>query len=101
MHPTIISCYTNDTLYEEEIKDLILSCENLNLEYSIDGYDSLESWEKNCCYKPKYILKKPLGLKKPLLWIDADGIVVKRLIFDAEIKNLDIAFVRNMNKKNN
>lgn len=82
MDPLIVSFYTKDSLYEEEIRDLILSCEALKLEYSINGVVSLGSWEKNCCYKPKFLLEKLLVYKKPLLWIDADAIIIKKPFID-------------------
>lgn len=92
MLPIIISYYTKDTIYEEEIKDLILSCNNLNIEYQFEGLETLGSWEKNCCFKPKYILKKLIETKKSLLWIDADAIILKKPILSDSFENCDIAF---------
>jgi hypothetical protein len=91
MYPIIISCYTKNTLYEEEIKDLARSCKNLNLEFSFVGYKSLGSWEKNCCFKAKFILKKIKELKKPILWVDADGLILKKPVFDDSFFNSDIS----------
>ena len=34
--------------------------------------------KKNCCFKPKYILKKLLDLQAPVLWIDADAIIYQK-----------------------
>ncbi len=102
MDPLIVSYCTKDSLYEEEIKDLILSCASLKLEYSIESIVSLGSWEKNCCYKPKYILEKLITHKKPLLWVDADAIIVKKPIID-NFLNYDFGFRfkydENKNKK--
>ena len=78
MFPTIISYYTENTPYEEEVKGLIASCEKHNLPYSIDSIPNFGSWEANCCFKPQYILKKLTDLKRPVLWIDADAIVFRK-----------------------
>lgn len=78
MFPTIISFYTENTSYEKEAEDLITSCEKFNLSYSIDPMPNFGSWEKNCCFKPKYIFKKLLDLQKPVLWLDADAIVYQK-----------------------
>ena len=76
--PTIISFYTPNTGYEKEIEGLIASCKKWDLPYSIDPIPHFGSWEKNCCFKPKYILKKLTDLKRPILWLDADALVVRR-----------------------
>jgi len=52
--------------------------------------NSLGSWEKNCCYKPQFLLEKLLEFKKPILWVDADGLIIKKPIIDAFV-NEDIA----------
>lgn len=78
MFPTIVSYYTENTPYEEEIKGLIESCKKLNLPTSMDPIPNFGTWEKNCCFKPKYILKKLLDLQSPVLWIDADAIVYQK-----------------------
>ncbi|MCB1081187.1 MAG: hypothetical protein KDK69_05130 [Chlamydiia bacterium] len=78
MYPTIISYYTQDTAYEIQAKRLIASCEKFKLPYSIDPIPNLGTWERNCCYKPKYILQKLTDLNKPVLWIDADAEFVQK-----------------------
>ncbi|WP_194847570.1 putative nucleotide-diphospho-sugar transferase [Candidatus Neptunochlamydia vexilliferae] len=78
MTPTIISFYTPNTGYEKEIEGLITSCKKQSLPYSIDPIPNFGTWEKNCCFKPKYILKKLLDLQGPVLWLDADAIVFQR-----------------------
>ena len=76
--PTIISYYTEGTGYEREVENLIASCQKLNLPHQIDSIPSMGSWEKNCCYKPRYILEKLNELTSPVLWLDADAVVVKK-----------------------
>ncbi len=79
--PLIVSCFTKDTPYEKEALDLIESCKNFDLEFVIEGFTSLGSWEKNCCYKADFILEKLKQYQKPVLWIDVDGYIVKPLNF--------------------
>ena len=84
MTPIIICYYTKDTGYENEIENLITSCEKFSLPYVVDAIDSLGTWEKNCCYKPRYILDKITSLKRPVLWLDADCVVVQKpTLFDS------------------
>lgn len=72
--PTVISYFTRNTPYEKEVESLVDSCIHHGLETSIEGIDSFGSWELNCAYKPFFILKKLEQLKRPLLWVDADGV---------------------------
>lgn len=78
MFPTVICYYTQKSGYEKHVKRLITSCKKFNLPFSVDAIPSLGTWERNCCYKPKYILQKLLALQSPVLWVDADGEIVKR-----------------------
>ncbi|MCB1106810.1 MAG: hypothetical protein KDK76_01790 [Chlamydiia bacterium] len=95
--PTIISFYTPNTGYEKEIEGLIQSCQKFNLPYSIDPIPNFGTWEKNCCFKPKYILKKLLDLKRPILWLDADAIVVQRpTLFETLESDVALRVVENV-----
>jgi hypothetical protein len=76
--PLVVSYYTLDTLYQMEVRNLIASCEKWGLECSIDGISSLGSWELNCGYKPFFILQKLIEFKRPVLWVDADGVFVSQ-----------------------
>jgi hypothetical protein len=75
---SIASFYTLNSPYEQEVKSLINSCQAYGLDYHIEGIPSLGSWESNCGYKPLYIYRKLLELKKPILWVDADAIFKKK-----------------------
>jgi hypothetical protein len=76
--PTIISFYTCNTLYQLEIQNLIASCKRLRLKTDIEGVPSFGSWELNCAYKPFFILRKLKEIRAPVLWVDADGVFVRK-----------------------
>ena len=73
--PLIISYYTKDTLYKEEAKDLIASCEKLGLEYEISEVENLGSWQKNCCQKAEFILQKLEEHGRAVIWTDVDSVI--------------------------
>lgn len=90
MFPLIVSYYTIGTGYAEEIKNLISSCKKLALPYDITPIESQGQWDKNCCYKPQFLLKKLKTHNYPLLWVDADAIFLsKPTLF--QTLNCDIA----------
>jgi hypothetical protein len=75
--PLIVSYYTKDTLYQLEVQNLIASCEKWTLDHHIEPIPSLGSWEKNCCYKPFFIMEKLQQFRKPLFWVDADAVFLR------------------------
>lgn len=79
MPPLVVSFYTIDTPYEEEVRGLRESCERFGIESLIEGIPSTGSWEMNCAFKPIFILKKLDELKRPLLWVDADAMFLQPL----------------------
>lgn len=87
--PLVISFYTLDTPYEQEVEHLIRSCEKFSIEHQIEGIPSHGSWEKNCVFKPLFILKKLEELKRPLLWVDADAVFVRPLV-SSDLFSLDL-----------
>ena len=90
MKPIVVSFYTLETPYEEEVKKLIHSCVELNIESDIVGVRSKGSWEKNCGLKPFFILEKLKQWDRPILWVDADAVFKQRPDFD-EFDACDIA----------
>jgi hypothetical protein len=74
----VISFYTENSLYEKDVRDLVASCQKFKIPYIIEKVPNLGSWEKNCCFKPKYILEKLQALKKAVVWVDADAILVQK-----------------------
>ena len=90
---TVISFYTSEWKYPEYANNLKYDCRRLNLDYSIDSLSSHGDYVKNCNIKPKFILDKLHQLKSPVLWIDADGSLLKlpELLLIPEILHYDIA----------
>jgi hypothetical protein len=76
--PLIVSYYTKDTLYQLEVQNLIASCQKWSLDHHVEPISSLGSWERNCSYKPFFLMKKLQQLKRPLFWVDADAVFVQK-----------------------
>jgi hypothetical protein len=75
--PLIVCFYTKNTLYQLEVQNLIASCEKWGLEHHVEGISSLGSWERNCSYKPFFLMEKLEHFRRPLFWVDADAEFVK------------------------
>lgn len=73
--PLIVSFYTTGTPYEEEARHLIASCERLGLEHDIRGVPPQGSWVVNCAYKATFISERWFEHRRPILWVDADGVM--------------------------
>lgn len=80
MDPVIVSYFTRGTLYEKDAQDLRASCERFGLKYAIEGIDCFGSWDHHCCFKPAYILQKLHELQRPVVWVDADALIVQHPI---------------------
>ncbi|MBS0652933.1 MAG: hypothetical protein JSR39_05310 [Verrucomicrobia bacterium] len=72
-NPLVISFYTLDTPYQEEVKRLIASCRHFDIDHHIEGIKSHGSWLRNVAMKPAFIAEKLLQFRRPLFWVDADG----------------------------
>lgn len=73
-----VAYYTENTLYENEIKALKESCQDQGIHLHTKGYRDLGSWVKNCAIKPLFILE--MLQKHPfhdILYLDADARVRK------------------------
>ncbi len=81
------------------MEGLIASCKKFDLPYSIDPIPNFGTWEKNCCFKPKYILKKLIDLKRPILWLDADALIVQKpTLFEALDADIALRIVNELPK---
>ncbi len=88
----LISFYTKDTIYEKEVEDLKHSCEALSIDHYIEERKDLGTWEKNCAQKPLFIYECLKKFKRPLLWVDADGIVLKKPSIDLKLCDFGLYF---------
>ena len=96
--PLVVSYYTKGTPYEEEVKSLRESCEKFGIEYHIEGVESRGSWGRNCAYKPYFMKKMMQQFSRPLLWVDADAVFLKPLVFE-ECMFSDLAVLQFKEKK--
>lgn len=71
-----VSYYTPD--YEEVAHRLKLSLATFELEHIVVPVPDRGTWVANCARKPLFIRDLLSQMKKPLVWIDADAVVVKR-----------------------
>ena len=72
----VVAYYTLNTPYEEEVKNLRTSLDELNLDHDIVGIKDLGSWQMNTRAKAlfmKEMLEKHSNFS--LLYVDADAIV--------------------------
>ncbi|MBS0605204.1 MAG: hypothetical protein JSS60_09260 [Verrucomicrobia bacterium] len=76
--PLVVSYYTKDTFYQLEVQNLIASCEKWGLEHHVEPIPSFGSWERNCSYKPFFLMEKIQQFRRPVFWVDADAVFVKR-----------------------
>lgn len=74
--PIVISFYTLRTPYAQEVQRLRASCERFGIERAIAAMEPRGSWERNCALKAPFIQDRLESLKRPVLWIDADGEIV-------------------------
>jgi len=82
----IVSYYTKNTPYEQEVEKLRSSLNTFNIPNIIYAEENLKSWEKNTQLKAKCILRALNEQDKDVVWIDADAIVKQQLTF---FENLD------------
>lgn len=86
----IISYYTPK--YAKVAENLTASLERLTMPYLVKAIDDQGSWDKNCHYKPKFILEQLIN-EDAVVWTDADSVVNAEplLFYDLDC---DIAFHR-------
>jgi hypothetical protein len=73
--PIIVSYFTADTPYEEEARKLMASCDAVGIAHHISRVPNRGSWEANCAYKADFLAGLWRELRRPLLWVDADGVL--------------------------
>jgi len=70
----IISYYTKNTPYEQEVQKLKSSLQKFNLIYNIFCVENLGSWIRNVQQKPRVIYDALYKFKQDILYVDADAV---------------------------
>ncbi len=79
----VISMYTKNTPYEEEIKELGHSCDQFKVDYKFYPIVNLKDWVKNTQQKAAVIHEALDEFECDLVWLDADAVILKKLeLFD-------------------
>lgn len=86
----IISYYTPK--YEKVAKTLLDSLGRHTTPYFVKSIDDQGSWDKNCHYKPKFILEQ-IQTEDAVVWTDADSVINAEPLLFYEL-DCDIAFHR-------
>ena len=74
----IVSYYTKNTPYEDVMKQhLLASLKKWNLKYDVEAIGDFGNWQQNTHYKAKFIKRKLLQHKKPVVLIDEDAKIKK------------------------
>jgi hypothetical protein len=94
---TVVSFYTTDWKYPEYAQNLVDDCKRLGLEYVIESKDSTNTYVGNCNLKPFFIRDKLQELKRPVLWMDVDGSILR--VPPGLAQNLDADIVAYQNQR--
>ena len=96
MQPIVISFYSDiegKDYYSRNAKRLMKQLDDLGIEYDIQEKESLGDYRLNCLSKPEYILNKMTELNRPVIWLDIDSRVHKKLEAFSNIDpSVDVVF---------
>ena len=81
----VISMYTPNTPYEEEIKELQKSCEKFKLRYKFYAIENSGDWVKNTQQKANVIKAALQEFAEDVIWLDADAEVLQEPKLFAEL----------------
>ena len=73
----VISMYTPNTPYEEEIEELRKSCNRFNLKNKFYAIKNLGDWVKNTQQKANVIYAALTEFKEDVVWLDADAEILR------------------------
>jgi hypothetical protein len=76
--PVIVSFYTDDWMYPDHAKRMTKDCDDLGLQCHIVEKESTRDYIKNTAIKPFFIKECLDRFKQPVLWVDVDGLLLKR-----------------------
>lgn len=88
--PLIVSFATNDR-YGEHGERLIARCEELGLDHHVEFFEPWADKRETCIHRPDYMLRLLREYRRPLVWFDADGEILRPF----EVPNGPAGFVRN------
>jgi len=89
-YPLVVCYYTINTMYEQEVNDLIKSLETFKISYRIYGIFSFGSWLFNTGYKAEFMQIMMEKYNIPLVWLDADSVIYNTPTLFKELKIKDI-----------
>lgn len=84
-YPVVISYYTINTVYEEEIRKLMDSLNTFQIPYKIYGVPTLGSWLNNTGYKAEFVRDVLKRVDRPCVWLDADCEIIKQPVLFAKL----------------
>jgi hypothetical protein len=94
--PIIVSFYTDDWEYPLHAERMTKDCNALGLSHHIVKKSSTKDYIQNTAIKPFFIKECLAEFKQPVLWVDVDGLLLKRPNL-ANI-NSDVALCNYFNK---
>ncbi len=81
----IVSFYTKNNRYEEVINKFLLpSLKKFKLDYQIESFDNLGTWNQATSFKSNFILQSLDRHQQDIIWIDADATIEQypKLLFE-------------------
>lgn len=78
VQPVVVSFYTPDWEYPRYAARLANLCDGHMIPYYIERLEGYNSYLKNTCMKPSFILDTLKRLKRPVLWLDADTAITEQ-----------------------
>lgn len=93
---TIFGFHTNDKLYTKHAKILESSAKKFGIDVKFNEF-SKNDWQKIIAFKPTFIAQMRRELKGPILYIDADAIILKdiRPFFNAVKEDIAVHYINN------
>ncbi|OTG67350.1 putative nucleotide-diphospho-sugar transferase [Acinetobacter silvestris] len=91
---TIFGFHTDDPLYTKHAQILRASAENFDINIYLESF-SKDDWQKIIAFKPAFIAKIRREIQGPILYIDADAIVLEdiRPYFNAITEDIAVHYI--------
>jgi hypothetical protein len=87
----VVTFYTSQTEYENEVAGFKKSCEQFNIQYEIFAIESRGSWTANCQAKAEIIKKALNMLQEPIVFVDIDARFMREPVLFETIRS-DFAY---------